>query len=56
MTRQMFEQNCGKTLRKLLGYHMLGIMLGIMLLLILFGACVLSSIIAHYLEHSNLAR
>lgn len=41
-----------KTLRKLCGYPMLSIML----LLILFGTCVLSSIIAHYLEHSHLAR
>lgn len=41
-----------KTLRKLFGYPMLSIML----LLILFGTCVLGSIIAHYLEHSHLAR
>ena len=41
-----------KTLRKLFGYPMLSIML----LLILFGTCGLGSIIAHYLEHSHLAR
>lgn len=40
-----------KTLLKLFGYPMLSIML----LLILFGTCVLGSIIAHYLEHSHLA-
>lgn len=41
-----------KTLRKLFGYPMLSIML----LLILFGTCVLGSTIAHYLGHIQLAR